>query len=77
MEIRGKVTTSVKVHVPDETFTGQLPYQLIWVDCGNDLRLKGRLHPTEEEVEIGMEVELESYNHGTPVFTLKEFTKFL
>lgn len=68
MEIRGKVTTSVKVHVPDEKFNGQLPYQLIWVDCGNDLQLKGRLHPTEKEVVIGTEVELASYIHGTPIF---------
>lgn len=68
MEIRGTVTTSVKVHVPDEKFTGEVPYQLIWVDCGNDLRLKGRLHPTEKEIEIGTEVELASYIHETPIF---------
>lgn len=67
-EIRGKVTTSVKVHVPDDKFKGQVPYQLVWVDCGNALRLKGRLHPAEKEVEIGAEVELDSYVHDTFIF---------
>lgn len=67
-EIQGRVSTCVMVHVPEETSVGQVPYRLVWVECGNGLRLRGRLDPSQGDVETGSDVELAGYSSGTPVF---------
>lgn len=67
-EIAGTVFSYTKVHVCEERFKSEAPYLLAVIECGDGLRVMGRVRQTDGQLGIGSRAELAGFQGETPLF---------